>query len=360
MKICFLCHNLKNDNGAGVFSERLIRGLKEKIKCEVVALTTEQGGISYEIPILYPDKKRLAREIFRIRRIFKICDVIHALDGFPYGVIAVLASLGLKKKVIITAAGSGAILPLYHRYYAPIMKYCYRKAGFVTAISNFTKDEILKKINVPIHVITHGVDFNEFARENGGVSFARPYVLSVGALRWRKGYHLSIEAFAKVRRYFPEMHYVILGKRHNQDYYDELRSIRRFFELENNVHFFENVEKREDIAALYQNAECFVLQSQNVNHDIEGFGLVFLEAAAAGLPVVGSKNCGVDDAICDGKNGFLVDSSNPENFADAILAILRNKELKNRMRNESITFAKACGWGKKMNEYAKIYQELET
>lgn len=326
------------------------------MKCEVVALTTQPSGISYEMPILYPDKKRLARHIFRIRKIFKTCDVIHALDGFPYGVIAVLASFGLGKRVIITAAGSGAILPLYHRYYASLMKYCYKKADCVTAISNFTKSEILKKVSIPIHIITHGVDYNEFAQEKNGISLPRPYVLSVGTLRWRKGYHLSIEAFAKVHRYFPNLHYVILGKKHNQDYYDELHSIRHFFGLENYIHFLEDIKEKKDIAALYQNAECFMLQSQNINHDVEGFGLVFLEAAAAGLPVVGSKNCGVDDAVRDGKNGFLVDSRNPEDFADAVLVILRNEELKNRMKEESIIFAKACSWEKRIEEYVQVYK----
>ena len=360
MKVCFLAHNLKNDNGAGVFSERLIRGLKEKIQCEVAALTTEPSGISYEMPILYPDKKRLAREFFRIRGIFKTCDVIHALDGFPYGIIAVLMSLGLRKKVIITAAGSGAILPLYHRFYAPIMRYCYKKADCVTAISNFTKKEILKKVNIPVTVINHGVDYADFEKNRKVVAapIPGPYILSVGTLRWRKGYHASIEAFVKVHRFFPELHYIILGKRHNQDYYNELLALRRFFCLESSVHFLENVEKKEDIIALYKNAECFMLQSQNVNHDIEGFGLVFLEAAAAGIPVVGSKECGVDDAVLDGKNGFLVNFRNPEDFADAVLSILRDEKLKKQMKEESISFAKRCGWEGRIEEYEGVYRTL--
>lgn len=361
MKICFLTHNLKSDNGAGVFSERLIRGVKESLQCEVAALTTQSSGISYEMPILYPNKKMLLRKFFRIRGIFKTCDVIHALDGFPYGVIAILASFGLRKKVVITAAGSGAILPLYHQWYALLMKYCYQKADCVTAISNFTKSEILKRVSVPMYVINHGVDSAAYEHANTADSLRhmRPYILSVGTLRWRKGYHLSIEAFAKIHRYFPEMNYVILGKKHNQDYYDELKSIIRFFGLQKHVHFLENVEKREDIAAIYQNAECFMLQSQNVNHDVEGFGLVFLEAASAGLPVVGSKDCGVDDAVLEGKNGFLVNSREPEDFADAALAVLRDEKLKQRMKEASLSFARECGWEKKIEEYTKIYCNIQ-
>ena len=159
MKICFLTHNLRQDNGAGVFSRRLITELSSALGAEAVVLTTVASGEKGEYPLLYPDKFRLARRLPEIRRIIRTCDAVHAFDVFPYGLIAALASLCLGKKIIITAIGSGSILPLYHWLYAPLARWALRRAAAITAISAFTKAEIMKKTPMlRITVINPGVD----------------------------------------------------------------------------------------------------------------------------------------------------------------------------------------------------------
>lgn len=362
MKICFLTHDLRSDYGAGVFSHRLVSGIKDHLGWDIVVLTSESSGSPLEVAILYPQKIKLAREFWRIRNIIKTCDIVHALDGFPYGIIAVLASLGLKKKVIITAVGSGAIIPLYNRFYGPLMRWCYRRADMVTAISTFTRDEILKQVkNFSIRVINHGVDVEQF--EHAGDIPAefkqyQPYMLGVGTIRWRKGYHFSIRSFAIIAKEFPNLHYVIVGKRYKNDYSLRLERIIKELGLEKKVHILEHVDSRQELARIYKGAELFCLFSQNMNHDVEGFGLVFLEAAAAGLPVVGVKNCGVDDAVREGKNGLLVDTRDPKDFARAILTILRDKELQKNMRAASFAFSHACTWEKRIGEYIDIYRNI--
>jgi len=364
MKICFLTHNLKQDNGAGVFSLRLVNGLRKSLGCEVVVLTTEPSGFSFEKSILYPKKIKLISQFFNIRKIIKECDIIHALDAFPYGLIAILCSFRLGKRIIITAVGSGSIIPLYQRFYSALTKYCYRKADRLTAISQFTKTEILKKVkNLEIQVINHGVDFEEFSKlsEKGKteeLSKYRPYILSVGALRWRKGHHFSIQAFAKISQVFPDLKYLIVGKKQAQKYYDKLLKLVKDLNLEGKVFILNNIESQEKLIQIYQGAELFCLMSQNVGHDVEGFGLVFLEAAACGLPVVGSEDCGVEDAVQDGKNGFLVNSRSIDDFADAIIKILQDRQLKEKMQANSLALARASDWKIKIEEYVKIYKEL--
>ena len=361
MKILFLTHDLRGDYGAGVFSHRLVKAMMDHGN-KVVVLTSESSGSPIEKAILYPQKMKLLREFLHIRRIMKDCDIIHALDGFPYGVLAVLLSRGLGKKVIITAVGSGAIIPLYSRFWVWIMRYSYRHADRVTAISNFTKQEILKRVHgLSIHVINHGVDVKRFERAQmggGELEVYQPYILSVGTLRWRKGYHFSIRAFAKIAKEFPDISYVIVGKKYKEDYYVRLQNLIDELGLRNRIFILEDVNDREKLAHVYKSAELFCLFSQNVNHDVEGFGLVFLEAAAAGLPVVGAKNCGIDDAVKEGENGFLVATRNPDDFANAILEILRDPELKKRMGEHSLAFAKECAWEKRIGEYIDIYNHI--
>lgn len=362
MKICFLTHNLRQDNGVGVFSRRLIEGLRESLGAEVIALTVVAGREPYERTILHPNKLRLLLRLPEIRRTLRECDVIHALDVFPYGFIAALASFGLGKKVVITAIGSGSILPLYQFQYVRLVRWVYRRTDRATAISAFTRDQILYKIpGISITVINPGVDADFFTSADGAhydVSRFKSYILGVGQLRWRKGYHFSIRAFAKTRERFPELNYVIVGKRFKDDYYERLQKLINELGLRDRVFILEDVQTREELADVYKGAELFCLFSQNINHDVEGFGLVFLEAAAAGLPIVGSKNCGIDDAVRDGENGILVPTRSPDDFADAIIKILSNGQLKKAMGERSLAFARRMSWEHQIEKYIACYREL--
>ncbi|MBI2052073.1 MAG: glycosyltransferase, partial [Candidatus Sungbacteria bacterium] len=204
MKICYLNHDLKDTTGAGRFCLSLIKEIKNIFsEAEIIVLTSEAGD-GLEKPILKNGLLGVVFSLSQIRRIFKECDVIHALDGWPYGFMALLAALGLKKKIIITAIGSGAVAPLYSVWRRPLIKWAYRRASQLTAISHNTKREILKVIpDLKIAVINHGVDYEKFShfaeasRDKQNSSF-KPYILSVGALKPRKGFEYSIKAFAQI------------------------------------------------------------------------------------------------------------------------------------------------------------------
>jgi len=157
---------MKGDNGAGVFSNRLAKGLEQGFGASVHALTTVGNGLSHEKSLLYPNKLKLLLSLARIRAAIKTCDVVHALDAYPYGIIAVIASFGLRKKIILTAVGTGSVQWLYHRHWLKtrLLTWSYRSAVEVTAISRYTRDLILKKLpDLRITVINHGVDYEKFA-----------------------------------------------------------------------------------------------------------------------------------------------------------------------------------------------------
>ena len=114
----------------------------------------------------------------------------------------------------------------------------------------------------------------------------------------------------------------------------------------------------EELIGLYKNAELFLLLPQDINKDIEGFGLVFLEAASCGLPIVSSLGTSAEDAVADGRNGILVNSKNTDEAALAISQILSNSDLRARFSAESIKFAKEMSWDKAAGLYQKIYKSL--
>jgi len=368
MKICFLTHNVKQDNGAGVFSHRLIMGLQQSLGADVVVFTTEKSNTSYEQHLL---PKRFFRNFFILRRIVKECDVVHALDAYPYGIMAMLLCFGMRKKFIITAIGTGAILHLYKPLYAFFLRLAYRRADVVTTVSNFSKNEILKKVSgLSITVITHGVDADVWKNAQGDAAIRerirglQPYIISVGSLRTRKGFNLSIRSFAKVKKQFSSIKYIIVGKRYRDKFYAKLQKLVRDLRLENDVLFFDDIEDTNDLAELYKNAELFCLLSRTMNHDFEAFGLVFLEAAACGLPVIGTYDGGVEDAVEEGKNALLVDVGNTEPFytndtdplSSAIISILEDDERKKKMAIRSLDVAQRSDWQQKIIQYADIYR----
>lgn len=351
MKICYLNHDIKETTGAGRFCLALTKAIKKAdLGLEFDVITSEDllsGGFLV-----------LILKFFKIRTFFKRFDLIHALDGWPYGFIAVIASWGLGKKIIITAVGTGAIQPLHQALKKNLMVWAYKKADRVVAVSNNTKQEILKIIPVleKISIINHGVDLDRFQASPaywGKADSLRPYILSVGALKKRKGFYYSIRAFKEISEEFSDFKYVILG---NGSEYSNLQSQISNLKLQDKVIFLEKLTE-EELIGLYKNAELFILLPQNNGFDIEGFGLVFLEAAACGLPVIATHNTGAEDAILDGQNGFSVPQNEYREAAQILKKILSDKILKQDLSNKSIEFARSMDWSSVAHKYIDIYED---
>ena len=322
----------------------------------------EESGVSYECKIR--QGAGVWRSLLALRKKIQSADLVHALDAYPYAVFAAFSRAGLKTPFLITAVGTGAIAGFHRPYSSAILRWAYRKADQIIAISNFSADTI--RTHLPkcrVEIINPGVDLEVFSGRSNiplseRIQALQPYLLSVGSLRWRKGYHRSIPAFAKIRESFPALHYVIIGKRYQGVYYNRLKDLIRQYGLEGRVHLMTEVDSWKELADFYQGAELFGLLSQTKNHDMEGFGLVFLEAAASGLPIIGTRGSGISDAVREGKNAFLVSPIDADHFAEAAAEILGSKEKRREMSEASLRWARQCGWEKQLEKYRFVYGEL--
>jgi phosphatidylinositol alpha-1,6-mannosyltransferase len=150
-------------------------------------------------------------------------------------------------------------------------------------------------------------------------------ILTVG--RWAaseryKGADDLIRAVPKLRASFPDLHLVAVG---GGDDLPRLKAIAAELGIEKSVHFLVGIS-REQLAACYAHAEIFALPSTG-----EGFGIVFIEAMAFGLPVVGAAAGGVTDIVQDGVNGFLISPKNTTSLAESLDRLLRNPILRSAM-----------------------------
>lgn len=352
MKIVFLTHDLNPKTGGGRYASDLINGIK-KLGHDVVVLKEIDDGYEGR-PVL---KKGLGILSAVMRTIFlsRGCDIIHALDGYPYAVIAALANILLRKKLVVTAQGTYAIAPLRNFKTRHIVKWSYRQADAIIAISGYTKKLVQEVVACEVVVINHGVDLEKFFKQR--LPSEEKFLLGVGGLKERKGYDVSIRAFSKIAREFPELKYYIVGDR-DVRYFEELNDIIRENKIEGRVVFLEKISD-ERLGELYQKALAFILTpfNQDERH-FEGFGLVYLEAAAAGLPIVGTLGNGGQDAIWNGENGILVPQQDVDATADALRKIVGDASLAEQMSQKSFQWAKQHDEREVIKKYSQIYQAL--
>lgn len=342
VKILILTNNTDYGNGGGRLSADLISG----VRAAGHDVSVREGNLSL-------------LSAFSIRRDIKTCDLVHAIDGYPFGVIGALANLGLRKKLVITLVGTYSVASLYNAKLGWLLRWAYRSADAVTSISNYTKQEVLKKVELAdIEVITPGIDLAKFQRDGNSDSSDRvPYILSVGALKYRKGYHISISAFAQAKKQIPDLRYKIVGDQSDVNYFQKLKQLARELQVENDVEFLTDLTD-EKLSHLYQTAQLFLLTSVNHNHHFEGFGIVFLEASAAGLPCIGTSQNGIEDAMKDGENGFLVPQNDIEETARRIVEILSNPSQYQNFSRNSINWARQNSTQSSIAKYLEIYRKI--
>ncbi len=350
MKIGFLVKTVNPKNGAGRYASDIIEGLRVKGHT-VIVLKEEDDGYEGEVVLkrgiqIFSGVRGLAKKL-------EDCDVIHAIDGYPYGIIGWLINRKLQKKLVISALGTYAVAPLYRWQTAFMLKQAYKKAHRVIAISTLTKNKILEKITLSnIVVVNPGIKIEKHSESR---ELDEQYILGVGALKERKGYHIALSAFAEIAQEFPELRYKIVADP-DRAYKVILEAFLKDRGLFDRVDFLSFIPE-ESLADLYEKASIFVLTPINTtdNH-FEGFGIVYLEAASYGLPVIGTLGSGGEDAIQDGVNGILVQQGDVKETAEAMRKILLDVGVRNAMIEKSFGWAQCNTVEMEVNAVLKVYQ----
>ena len=360
MKICILTKSIATDtNGYGRYSRAVIDEFKKADNLELKIFTEDDSG-DYSFPrfIFFNSFIIVLWSFFRLKQLTKDCEIIHGLDAYPYGVMGAFAKLWTQKKLFISALGSYAVKPLFSFFPGLILKFAYRKADMVFAASNFTQKKIKNLIPLEnITVINMGISpsfINCIDKKEHLSDLPEQYIMSVGALKYRKGYHISIPAFAKTREKFPKLQYIIVGSQEGVNYYNKLKELVRKYNLGNSVIFLRNIDDNR-LRCIYKRAEMFLLTSITAKDNFEGFGIVYLEAGLFGLPSIGSKDSGAEDAILDNKTGFLLPQNDISALADKLSFLLSDKSLRSRLGSNAKKHALSLSWANIVNRYLSFY-----
>jgi phosphatidylinositol alpha-1,6-mannosyltransferase len=184
----------------------------------------------------------------------------------------------------------------------------------------------------------------------------RKVLLTVGRLIERKGVvHFLTEVMPKLLAARQDFCYLIIGEGPQRELIEtRITSLH----LEDHVSLLGRVDD-ETLRAAYHLADLFVMPNIPVQNDIEGFGLVALEAAAAGRYAVASRLDGIPEAIVSGQNGTLLDPLDSEAFAQTILELLEDDERREALGAQAREFVRRrYSWDIIARRYLRVFLEV--
>jgi len=276
-----------------------------------------------------------------LRKVWNVCgeygiQQIHCAKVLPEGLIA----RGIRSlnsiPYVIYAHGEEIKFCQTSRILRWIMVRVYNDASVIIANSANTK-RLLEEVGVRsshIHIIHPGVNAEDFEVKDGqGLGIRQryklesPVLVTVGRLQRRKGQDMVIRSLPNVRRVFPMVKYLIVGDGEEKAY---LQNLAYECGVADSVIFAGSVPDAE-LAAHYAAGDVFIMANRQIGEDIEGFGMVYLEAGALGKPVIGGTSGGTGDAIVDGVTGLRVDGTNLDDIATAIITLFSDGECAARM-----------------------------
>jgi phosphatidylinositol alpha-1,6-mannosyltransferase len=278
---------------------------------------------------------RLARTIAAHARGRNV--VVHCGRAQPEGVAAMLAQrLFGSPPFVFWAHGEDVACALTSRDFAMTMRQVHRRAAAILANSHHTA-RVLASAGVPaekVCVIHPGVDPVRFNPDIDTSALRRKLapngellLLSVGRMQRRKGHDLMLEAIARLPQTLPRCRYVIVGDGEERQ---RLETLAAALGVVDRV-LFEGEVSWDVLPEYFAACDLFVLPNRVDAHDFEGFGIVFLEAAAAGKAVIGGRSGGVPEAVSEGETGLLVAGTDAGELAAAVQRLLSSDGLRRDM-----------------------------
>lgn len=387
MRVLFLTDSLSDLDGVGRYTVRLLRALEEQRPgLEVrVLLARKHRPTSADVPSHWKVEVALPPDYFfymsplkfwanlqlaqrRIAKAARGCDMVHAIKDYPHNLAGLLGAERAGVPCVATGHGTYTVQPLVDARHAQRARDAYARFDGMIAVSRFTAERVRALLPQKhplaerLHVIPNAVDAAKYARP---VALeARPwhsqrFTLSIGELKERKGHHLALEAWCRAARAHPDLHHYVVGKGAGDDYERSLRSIVERAGMAERVHFLGNVSEDEKVDLL-QRAQLFLHVPVTARDGgFEGFGIVYLEASAAGLPCIGTLGCGAEDAIVHERTGLLVEQG-VEAVEGALSRVLGDRSLRDAMSRAGREHAARSSWSENAREVLAIYDAILT
>lgn len=356
--------------------ETFVIGLLERIvDCNVIVFTSQQGDTSeydqqwlkkFGVQVIR-DRSRILLPSVRVAKRAKEIAQSHNVEVLVFGAAAPLALMAPR----LRKAGIKKIIALTHGHevwWARIFPFnlAMRRIGnsvdHLTYLGEFTRQAISRSLSQKsidsMVKIAPGIDTSHFSPQADAIHRrtelgleGKKIIVSVGRLVHRKGQDKLIEAFPTIVREIPNAHLLIVGE---GPYRTHLEKLVERLSLKENVTFVGRIFY-DDLPSYLSASDVFVMPSRSrfFGLEVEGLGIVYLEASACAIPVVAGISGGAPDAVQEGITGLCVDGTNAAQIAEAVIHICSDSKRAAKMglagRNWVIEHWRWEIWSKEFN-----------
>jgi len=256
----------------------------------------------------------------------------------PAGFIGSLAALLMRRPLAVIACGEEVSVGHTSRLARWCLWLTFKRSRAVAAISEFTRDEVIAMGGSPdrCSIVAPGIDAEPFVapraadrsavRERLGLD-GRRVVLTVARLEERKGHDVVLDAIRRVVADHPDVHYLIVGMGDDA----RLRELAHGWDINDRLTIIPHVTS-DELPEIFAAADIFAMTSRpGPEGQVEGFGIVYLEAAASELVCIAGSLGGCRDAVDHGVTGWCVDPTDPRAVAVVLKEILDDTHAAKRM-----------------------------
>jgi phosphatidylinositol alpha-1,6-mannosyltransferase len=320
-----------------------------------------------------PDYASLAGRVAKVCRAYDV-GTIHCGRCVPEGWVAWLLKLTTGRPYVCFAHGEEVNLPkspdesgvMSSRQHRIMGARALHGAALVIANSENTARILKEDWRVAenrVVVLHPGCDMDRFrpappdaARREAWGWTDRTVILTVGRLQTRKGHDTLIAAMPAIRQAIPNVLYAIVGRGEERE---RLHALVEQHGVADCVRFYENMND-DDLVASYQQCDLFVLPNRQVGSDIEGFGMVLVEAQACGKPVVAGNSGGTAETMAIGETGLIVDATQPGTLATSLIALLCDSDRMQRFAAAARPYVETrFGWESLSKEAARLFASVK-
>lgn len=289
----------------------------------------------------------LAMQLIRQRRRLRYATVYLPEPGPMLAMMLLQFSKSFRPHRLVLTFHGSEILKFYRN---PVTRKLGRrliaKASRISTLTNYTQELLCSRFPEARGktFLTPGALRSDFAvvPERVSDTHGKIIVLTVGRLHPRKGHMATLHALqALTPRFRQQIEYWIVGGQSKGRYEQQLREAVAQSDLP--VRFFGNIPD-EELDAIYDRADIFAMTSIDYRHSVEGFGLVYLEASAHGLPVVAHNVGGVAEAVVDGVTGIVVPPNRPAQLTAAFERLIDDPFMRERMGQAGRDWALRNNW----------------
>lgn len=358
--------------------ESFVIGLIERLpKNSVIVYTSSQDG-SFEFDQAWQknfgvevirDRSKVLLPTLRVGRSVARTVQEHGIQRVFFGAAAPLGLLapGLRR------AGIKQIVALTHGHevwWAKVFPFnlALRRIGkyvdHLSYLGEFTKREISRALSSDAQAkmirVAPGIDTKHFSpvpsasslRSELGLSNAK-VIVSVGRLVHRKGQDFLIKALPAIKTSIPNVHLLLVG---SGPYEAHLRKLVKELKVESSVSFLGRVPYK-DLPGYICLGDVFAMPSRSrlAGLEVEGLGIVYLEASSCGLPVIAGLSGGAPDAVLEGETGYCVDGTDTEAISNALVKVLSDSALAEDLGNRGREWVvQSWRWEIWSSEFAKL------